>query len=498
MKTPDPKVLFSELVRRGFLKPLTPEAQKQALGIKMQAPEQSVHAQIAEELIAIQQRNSKGFRVIDFSPFNFPRDDFYPQMTQGDLVELFGPEAASLGGGYYEDSNVSANSILPYWRTVEIPISGNFLKIEFLPVRLNEAFSVYDPSVVYPIADNTKLLDNSDQYQYFSPKHSAQKNIIVHFQDTQTNPILAKHGDTFETEFTSFFVTFKAGIPRFRVTIGYNSKMTGQDDRLLNTKLAYGPGHGMFNNPTIHATPFCVTQRDLNAFQNTSAEYPSALAVGAGTEFNADLFTNVPNILNRCYSSIFPSTDFQLAQYTSSGNSKYNADNTSAACAISGGIFVANNFQVNGMTVGWITAMSLSALYFAAGAGNLMLEMILETFRYTSTGGAGGVIRRIGSVQVSVGSTIKNGQITKTFKEPMRFCLEPRDSLRILIRNATGTNYGGQAAIVQFGVEGYTWGPTSGLGVNAGFPAAPFQNDFKMTENPYPIDQSYLGTLPSY
>lgn len=487
--------LFQSLIKQGFVTPLDPVSTKKAVGLKMKAPGKSPHAQIAEELISIQQRNSKGFRVFDFSPFNFPRTDFYPTIDKNYLYDLLGPEAVTIASGLYEDGT-NVVSDLPYWRTVEIPVQGNFLKIEFLPVRQNEVWASWDSTLPAQIPDNTSVTDNSDSFTLFSPKHSTDKFFFLSFQDNQGNQIIAKHGDVFKTEFSSFFLTFKTTIPRFRITIGYNSQVEAVDDRHANMQIAYGPGHGVFNNPQVNPVAFEITDKDLNGFQNTTPGTGFGyFYVTGGSTFEADLITNVPRILNRCYKAGGANSDLQLAQYSAAANYQFTNDATSAACAISGGAWTADNFQNNGMIIGWITHFlgNISLTSDAAFTSQMMVDLTLEIYRYTASGASGTPVRRLLTIPVTLDGIMNHQQFNVPLREPVRFCLMQRDALRLFITNKPTNVLSSKTIYCKFAAGGYTLGGLYGHGTNAGFPACPFDAYHKFTENPYPMDQQFGG-----
>lgn len=494
-KKKSPTELFDSLIKKGFVTPMNPTAIKQAVGAKMKAPATSPHAQIAEEMIAVQQRNSKGFRVLDFSPFNFPRADYYPQIDKNYLYDLLGPEAVTLASGLYEDGT-NVVSDLPYWRTVEVPVQGNFLKVEFLPARQNEYWASWGSTLPAQIPDNTDTLDNSDSFTAFSPKHATDKFFFVSFQDNQGNQIIAKHGDVFKTEFTTFFITFKTTIPRFRITIGYNSTIENSDDRAANMQIAYGPGFGVFNNPQVNPVPFEITDKDLNGFQNTvpGTGY-GYFYVNGSSSFEADLISNVPRITGRCYKAGGANSDLQLAQYNAAGAYQYTNDGTSAACAISGGTWTPDNFLNNGMIVGWITHFlgNFSVTYDAAFTSKMMVDVTLEIYRYTSNGASGAPARRLLTIPIVLDGLMDSQQFNVPLREPVRFCLMSRDSLRIFVTNKPTNVLASKTVYCKFAVGGYTLGGLFGHGTNAGYPAAPFDAYHKFTENPYPMDQQFGG-----
>lgn len=499
------KFVFSNLVSESkkFLTPgsFSPQGEKARLGIEMKSPEKTPHAQIAEELIAIQQRNSKGFRVIDINPNLLPRADFYPQLQQDTIIELFGPESVSSLAAEYEDgSNGATYSSLPYWRTVELAISGNFLKIEHLPVRVNDSRANYQTPGFSQIGLNLSVSDASDSFSDFSPKHSSDKCFLINFQDTKENPIIAKHGDSFKTEFTTVFISFKTTQPRFRVVIGSNSVIDNVDDRLVNMDLSKAPGIGIFNNSFVHPVSFCITERDLNQIQTGSAQYEYVPLLGGALTLEADLIVNRQTILNRCYKAGFANSDISRQQYTTLY--QYNNDQTLAACTTSTGTFEANNYDTNGMAVGWLTGFSGCGFMSTAGLGGgnyeIAMSMDLEIIRYAANYTSFTVIKRISSLdgfgEVSGGGAQHSGQIDMRdgFNEPVRFCLMPREALRIVFRYA---NIQGTANNVyfKFTLNGYMLGTMAGLGVRAGFACAPFEPKLKLTEQSYPLDQSWYG-----
>lgn len=507
-KKPTAKELFDQLKKQGFSVALTPEAIKKQIGAKMQAPAKSPHAQIAEELIAIQQRNSKGFQVIDVNPNELSRADFYPLIQANVLFELLGQEAISPAAGLYEDTSGGATDtgVLPYWRTIEIPLNGNFLKIEHLPVRTMDDYQ-WNITGTNPIKDNTRVTNNSDSFTDFSPKHSSDKIFLLNFQDCKDTPLIAKHGDSFHTEFTSIFLTFKTTQARFRITLGYNSTITHVDDRLVNQDVAYSPGHGLFNNSVNHAVPFNFTQRDLNtSFGGYSGGYATILA---NATLSTDLITNIPLIAPRCYKAGGANTDLQLQQLGGAAATyQYTNDATSAACTGAGGSWQQTNLDTTaslGMTVGWITGFSASFCLSDppnATTDSYLCEIWLEAVQYSSSGATVSIARRICKLEstLAVFHGTNEGQYSantsKNFSEPIRYSLTTRESLRVVVSIYAP---GGSTSTILYGfsVEGYSWGTLVGMNTKNSYLVAPFAPKIYFTENPYPLDQSIYGN-PRY
>ena len=90
----------------------------------------------ADKLEAIKQSNSKGFRVLDINPNLLSRADFFCKYQDDVLRQYVGNE------NVYETSTIKFDNVgsptnnqsiqSPYWRSIEIPIQGNYLKIELL------------------------------------------------------------------------------------------------------------------------------------------------------------------------------------------------------------------------------------------------------------------------------------------------------------------------------------------------------------------------------
>lgn len=487
-----PTSLWAALKEFATGQTFSPDAQAARLGIKMQTPEKTVHEQAAEALIDIQRKNSKGYQIIDINPNILDRDDYFPQIEINTLVELFGPEAVSTLSGYYEDATIAPPySTAPYWRTIEIPISGNFLKVDYLPVRTNDNVS-FTPGG-YTIPDKTNKTDNSDSFLDFSPKHAGDQILLLQFQDTQGAPHIAKPGQVYKSEFTTVFLTFKAFGPRIRVTIGSNSTIEEDVDRSANMDLACGPGYGLFNDPYMHGVPFCITDQDLNAIQNPTSF--GAYTSTSGATVSADLISNFPQILNRCYKVGGANSDLQIQQYTNLY--QYTNDGTSATCAIAGGTWTADNFFRNGMSIGWITGFNASASLYVNTATDYQafLDIGLEVVRYNASGSTVTVVRRLCMVPLMLGVNV-SGSIGQDSKEvqlatPIRYTLRPREAIRIFVKNTVFTGLGAINAQVKFSVQGYSLGALAGIGTKSGFAVCPFDHKIKVTENPYPLDQSY-------
>lgn len=508
MNKKSPSSLFDFL--KGNSRPsFTIESQRQSLGLgPLSAPQTTPHEQSTDTIAAIQQKNSKGFRVIDINPNNCDRASFYPSLNQQDLVELLGPEnCLGSAGAEFEDGSGDFYSTLPYWRTVQLSISGNFFKVEFLPARINDDHSNIGVAGVSQITDNTKVSGASDDGTDFSAKHATDKIFLIQFEDNTSTPLIAKHGDSFKTDFTNVYISFKQNLPRFRITIGSNSEIANVDDRSANMQIAYGPGYGLFNNPVIHPVSFCITDRDLNSFQ-APAGFVAGQGVfgGSGSSFGADLIQNIPTVLNRCYVALGTpgsTRDLSREQWLNSAgaNTSYTSDQTLASCNISGGAFQANNNEQNGMAIGWITGFTanIGASIPAAYAGS-QVEVILEIIEYSTNFSSISIVKRLASVSAMV-SGGGNGSVSLAFlsaplKESIRFCLLQSQALRILIIN-TGTEGVGISAFTKFSITGYFMGRLSGLGTSSGFAVAPFAPAIKFTENPYPMDQA-TSNMPRF
>lgn len=235
------------------------------------------HQLKAEEIDAIKQTNSKGFRILDIDPNQLSRSEYMCSYTQEQLLSIVGSDYAFEGGVFRYDNTgaATANSTtIPYWRTIAINVPGNFLKIEILPAR-----SIDDQVVPADNSNPSSYVNvNSQPQNTNEPEiatHTAAKTpILLDFETITSNPHFVKNGDCFETYFTTIYLTVKQMNCRIRVIIGSNSKITSTYQKPVN--LSLWDSGGFTRQETPHPVPFCFTDHEQNAASFTGVAVASS------------------------------------------------------------------------------------------------------------------------------------------------------------------------------------------------------------------------------
>ena len=403
----------------------------------LEAPKKDPYQRSYDEIFSIQQSGSQGLRVIDIDPNNATREEFACQVDPSTIIDIVGPDNSLglSGAGFSIESPVLAN-----WRTIEIPLAATFVKFEYLPSRAN------------PYLSNSTLPNNFGKYtavntsNQYAEENLLQNILLLQFDSSTTRPIIAKHGDCFRLPFNSIFLTFKVGLasvgmPRIRITAGYNAEIRAQDDRSLFAHPAFGSGHGLANNPFYHATPFSIASRD-----------PGSGSAG----------TVVPYV----------STTVGTPTYTKE--------------------LIVNDSTVPGMRpggmIGWITSINWACYTPNGAVGNppvrVDLELGIGNLAFTTQ------LRRL---YYSPGIVLTNNVATDqkifnqqqvTLAHPLRFSLKEMECLVLRLRSESIDVYH------TFGISGYSMNnlsPSIVGGTSAGN-AIPMYPCWTLTENPYPLD----------
>lgn len=258
---------------------------------------------------SIAQSNSKGFRVLDINPNLLSRADFYCVYQDTILREYVGDDNLAQFNNFFgfsakydnegdfgvcskpefntEISCVGAGGVWtpgplqsiqnPYWRTVSIPIVGNFLKIEYLPVRQNVGGGYVVPpndTSVESTVDPQNTLEFTSGVFPGSSQIAGTGLVLIDFENPSANPLIAKNGDVFKTPFTQVFITFKQLSPRIRITIGYNSEIV--ESKNDPQSLSIWDGKSLTRNSLQAPKQFCIDSRDNGslpgyALQTTAA-----------------------------------------------------------------------------------------------------------------------------------------------------------------------------------------------------------------------------------
>lgn len=417
----------------------------------------------AQKLEAIKQQNSKGFQVFDINPNNIEREDAFCAYPPDVLATMIGTESvnsinAAGAGDLYYDNNTGVFSngapvILPYWRSIYIPVAGNFLKIEYLPARIGTDTGDFNqqPNSNQRIQnstepDNTTEPNFYDFYAPFSPtyynanKVASDRIIFLDFNEPTDKPIIIKHGERVKNYFNGIWLTFKQNSPRIRVTIGFNSEISTVDDRPQNLHL--WRGHGLMNDSFINPIPFSMSSSDVNN--------------GFGI--------NISNAAPLEYCLI--------------------ANPTARA-----------SWEQNGASLVWLT--------------NFVLDCIMESFAeerlgamkvclYVKTLGTpaskfvtGSVkIKRLLERTIIKQNRVGNVSTNVTISEPIRVLLRQETGLFIRFTpQYQAGNAQGFSFINYFSMDGYSFGPLQNYLLSAeSVPLTPFVTRYKLGENPYPID----------
>lgn len=242
----------------------------------MEPPKNDPYERDYEQILAIQQKGSKGFRTFDIDPFLITQTDYPCQIANSVLGNLFGFQDGMRQFAAGVDTDVA-----PFFRTVEIVANATWVRFEMLPPRLNDKFRgnvgafptgpVIEGQSWGPVFPDTgtgrTTIDANEVGAY-----SVNQNIVVQFESPDSSPLIVKHGDTFKVPFNVMFVTFKQWTHRFRIVVGYNTEAESFDNRLLATRPAFHGVGGFLNASEVHFTPFSITSGDLNGtFANTLA-----------------------------------------------------------------------------------------------------------------------------------------------------------------------------------------------------------------------------------
>jgi hypothetical protein len=426
--------------------------------LKVQSEDSEAFKLKAAEIIAIQQLNQKGLQVVDINTQVIERMENFC-VYDGNLIQnLVGSEnimnvvqaPPNLVYDFADPTalSVSAGVVSPYWRSIYVPYTGNFLKVEYLNSRIAVDNSNLS-AIVQGISDFSEPQDTSELGSFSSPstyfaanKLSSDRIIFLDFNNPTGNPIIAKHGDKFETYFSGFWLTFKQNSPRIRVTVGYNSKTDSESVPPEN--LSLWNGYGLRNNSTINPIPFCITDCDI-----PNETGPALRTTG------------------------WPITA-----------------TTTEYCLIANPAAVAN-WEVNGVSICFINNFNASVLSTAATATNhfVVAELYVKTLGTAVTNYLTGStkIKRILSIPMvmSAANYFSQG-------------LDLAETLRVTLRKNTGlfirvTRTAAEDNILKFDLSGYSMGPLFYTRLVSNTQQAPFKPRYKYTENPYPIDLDDYG-----
>lgn len=239
----------------------------------------------AEKLDAIKQSTSKGFRILDINPNNLPRSEFLCVYSDQILRDYIGNDNITETTTIKYDNEGSPVNMQqiqsPYWRTVSFPVVGNFLKIEYLPVRQN-AGSGTSGNFTNNLPDTTAPQNTTSQINgaYINAPNIAGENmILLDFENPSNVPHVVKNGMIFRTYFNQIYVTFKQLSPLIRITIGVNSEIEESPTPNVQS-LALWDGKSYTKNSLLPPKPFCITDKDMFPFSTARGVRLEVLAPG--------------------------------------------------------------------------------------------------------------------------------------------------------------------------------------------------------------------------
>ena len=217
----------------------------------------------AERLNAIQQQSSKGFQIIDINPGLL-------LSTENPLTLPY--EFIFDGTNFLPDQNMN---FVKNFRSVNIPIAGNFLKIEYIfeintgaNISYSPIEAVGDPTrlvpqaqVKYSEAFGTSLgeMDLITDQEYYTLDNFARNKVWLDFGPSTGKPhLIPTSGRIFKTYFNEVNVSLNIGAPKIRVTIGFNSEVyEASSSGAVNSRLALSGAGRLFNDIDQALSPFC-------------------------------------------------------------------------------------------------------------------------------------------------------------------------------------------------------------------------------------------------
>lgn len=429
---------WSNLIDAGLGMPTTVEGIHATSGGSLEAFQSTSHKLDSNEIDAIKQTQSKGFRVIDIDPNAFTKEEAFCVYDDATLARIVGVAVSGYGFSAQVDSTAAptvSGSPRPYWRTLQLEIPGNYLRVEFLPARVTPGrYSEVDPAEnpVSILPQNTNLIGNTDQYTGVAAE-AGRRTMLLDFETPSSTPLIVSDGDEFKTMFSTVLFTFKQLNVRIRLTIGYNSEITSRNTKETNLSL-FG-GFGLTKGSPIHPTPFCVSDRDVNA-----------------TNYQGVTASNAPGYINLIYSPDYPGS--------------------LVGVPIGLGIFFITGFTVT--TTNYVTSPT-TQWYDVELVQAKVNVLTVPTY----------VIKRF------CGVTVKNDGATSVveFNEPIRVTLRPLECLALrtsFCYSPGNAAYDPQTGI-KFQVTGYSFGNFSGEDIS-GIPKCPLQVNYFYKEHPFPQD----------
>lgn len=385
-------------------------------------PPKSPFERDANELFAIEQRSAIGIKTFDIIPWRLGDD--YKSSLKTDVTELFGsfysPNLQGLIG------NLGGISL---FRTVELSVNANWVKVEFLPLPMNRYGQ--DQANSYPNFEAATISNPAT-----TVNGSLSQVCLIQFESQANRPIVVKHGDMFELPVNTIFLSMPMFCSPIRVTVGFNSKIKSNDvEPLRNRSLSLGPGTGLWDDRNANAVPFCLTAFDI-------ASPNDYIDVQVGIPQNYTLLTCLP------INSSPLTTDTQ-----------------------------------NAWGVGWLTNISLCVVSF----GKLASEVVTGSIRINDLRNR---LVYLPFSTVNNGGAFNNHTTSVQWSpaEPVRYNITSSGN-QLTVRLKVDSNIVGSANICRFfiSINGYSWGSLNSVGV---LTPAPYDHAVKIGGCGYPMDQS--------
>lgn len=210
----------------------------------------------AERLLAIQQKNSRGFNIVDINPGLLDPIEFSMSLPYEFIFD---------GTNFMPDIN---GSLSTQFRTVTVPIAGNFLKVEFINEINSQSNFSTNISRPYAKRKYTGIVTNEQDLVTGQTNYSfdnfARTKVFVNFNTVSEKPhLVMRSGDSFNTYFNEVSITLSVGAPKIRLTIGYNSeKQDGPSYAEFNSKLSMSGVGRLLRDSDTTLSPFCITEID--------------------------------------------------------------------------------------------------------------------------------------------------------------------------------------------------------------------------------------------
>lgn len=165
----------------------------------------------AEKILAIQRYSSKGFQIIDINP-RLLDPTLYPCLVNAsDLLDQEGNP--SVAGAYGNPSPTNFTS-------VQLSIFGDFLKVD---------------------TQKSRYRNYADSVPFSGGQGSFIGKTYIQFTDNSSRPLVVRPGDEFTGYFSNVIITFPSGAPRFRLIIGYGTKIKTTDIQMESLHLGNWP-----------------------------------------------------------------------------------------------------------------------------------------------------------------------------------------------------------------------------------------------------------------